>query len=73
MALQHRRFLIFRRFRGAVYRIAVQNPQHICKGVQALFVNGAPAARIPCLAPGQSADVTVVMGPRGAAEKEDFA
>ena len=66
-------FTAERRFRGAVYRIAVQNPQHICKGVQALFVNGAPAARIPCLAPGQSADVTVVMGPRGAAEKEDFA
>ncbi len=53
-----------RRFRGAMYHITVQNPAHICKGVARLLVNGSPAARIPCLAAGTQADITVILGNR---------
>jgi len=35
-------FTVTRRFRGATYRIAVQNPDHVCRGVDGLTVDGKP-------------------------------
>lgn len=33
-------FNVVRRYRGKTYRISVKNPNHICKGVKKLLVNG---------------------------------
>jgi len=33
-------FQVTREFRGAVYHIVVQNPHHVCKGVQSMNVDG---------------------------------
>jgi cellobiose phosphorylase len=38
------RFEVKRRFRGAVYNIAVTNPSHVESGVQKILVDGAPFA-----------------------------
>ncbi len=38
------RFEVKRRFRGAVYTIAVANPSHVESGVQKILVDGAPFA-----------------------------
>jgi cellobiose phosphorylase len=35
-------FSVTREFRGAVYRITVENPNHICKGVKSLRMDGKP-------------------------------
>ena len=35
-------FTASRTFRGAVYRITIKNPSHICKGVKSLVVDGQP-------------------------------
>ena len=40
-------FSLTRVWRGATYHITVQNPQHICKGVAAITVDGQAVARIP--------------------------
>jgi cellobiose phosphorylase len=29
-----------RRFRGAIYKINVKNPNHVCKGVEKMIVDG---------------------------------
>ena len=33
-------FEVTRKFRGGVYRIQVRNPQHVCRGVERMLVNG---------------------------------
>lgn len=57
-------FTCVRRFRGACYRITVENPDHVEKGVKSVLVDGVPVpdGLIPPGAPGRTCDVTVVMG-----------
>ena len=55
-------FTATRRFRGATYRIEVQNPSHVMKGVKAIYLNGNKVDSIPLLESGMDARVTVVMG-----------
>ena len=54
-------FGLTRRWRGAVYDIRVENPEHVEKGVRSIEVDGAPAARIPAFEGGRHA-VRVVLG-----------
>ena len=57
-------FTVTRRWRGAVYRIKVDNAAGVEHGVAALRVNGADAAGnlIPPAAPGSTVEVEAVMG-----------
>jgi cellobiose phosphorylase len=57
-------FSITRRFRGAEYRITVENPDGVEKGVKQVTVNGQPIEGniIPPIPAGTAADVLVVMG-----------
>jgi N,N'-diacetylchitobiose phosphorylase len=57
-------FSMTRKWRGATYRIEVQNPEHICKGIAAITVDGQPAERIPRFEGGEHT-VTVRMGRSG--------
>ena len=59
-----REYTVSRRYRGAEYRIHVENPSGVEKGVAALYVNGTKSEEnvIPVLPAGTSADVRVVMG-----------
>ena len=64
-------FEVTRRWRGAVYDIRVENPDHVEKGVKAVEVDGAGAQAIPAFTGGRHA-VRVVMGnPRREAKKDD--
>jgi len=54
-------FTATRMWRGATYRITVENPEHVCKGVSALTVDGLPAECIPRFEGGEHS-VTVRMG-----------
>jgi cellobiose phosphorylase len=57
-------FRVRRRFRGALYRIVVENPNHVCKGVQSLTVDGKtlPSRVVPAFPEGSEHDVHVVLG-----------
>ncbi|MEA5144312.1 MAG: glycosyl transferase [Oscillibacter sp.] len=57
-------FSVTRSYRGAVYHITVENPQHVEKGVKTLSFNGAVLAGslLPLLSEGKEAQVTVTMG-----------
>ncbi len=57
-------FTAVRRFRGATYRISVENPRGVQKGVKELRVNGrvVEGCLIPPAEPGSTADVVAVMG-----------
>ena len=57
-------FTVSRRFRGAMYRIHVENPKHIEKGVSSVTVDGKTVSGniIPVQPSGSSVDVRVVMG-----------
>lgn len=57
-------FKMKRIFRGVTYNIEVQNPKHVCKGVEQLFVNGerVNGAIVPVLATGNECTVLVVLG-----------
>jgi len=57
-------FRVDRRFRGADYHIAVDNPRNTEKGVAMMTVNGEPVEGniIPVQPEGSSVDVHVVMG-----------
>ncbi len=50
-----------RSWRGARYRIRVENPDHVQKGVRALFVDGQAAQKIPAFDGGEH-DILVIMG-----------
>ncbi len=55
-------FSLTRRFRGAEYRIRVENPQHVCRGVVQIYIDGEAVDSIPVLPEGGAADVRVVLG-----------
>jgi cellobiose phosphorylase len=57
-------FTVRRRFRGATYKIRVDNPEHVSKGVRQVIVDGAPikGVEVPPFEPGTEHEVTVVMG-----------
>ena len=55
-------FSAVRRWRGAEYKIHVENPDGVMKGVQELYLDGEKVERIPVMAQGSSHDVRVVMG-----------
>lgn len=54
-------FTAVRRWRSAEYRIQVENPNHVCKGVKALYVDGQQTDAIPAFSAGTH-DVRVIMG-----------
>ena len=56
-------FKAVRQWRGATYRIEVQNPDRVCKGVRSVLLNATRVAgEIPIQPAGSVNDVTVVMG-----------
>ena len=59
-----REFTVTRKFRGAVFHISVENPEGVRKGVKQLYVDNVlmKGNLIPPLAPGNTAEVKVIMG-----------
>jgi cellobiose phosphorylase len=59
-------FQAVRRFRGAVYRVEVQNPDHVCRGLVSLRVDGQPLEghTVPAFADGREHLIIARMGPR---------
>lgn len=57
-------FSVKRRFRNAVYDIRVENPLHISKGIQKIYVDGKETEKIPVCKPGTAHTVLVIMGRR---------
>jgi cellobiose phosphorylase len=57
-------FRVMREFRNAVYQIEVKNPDHVCKGVKSVKVDGQEVAGnvVPVLGDGKTHQVEVVMG-----------
>lgn len=57
-------YQVSRRFRGATYCIDIQNPNHVCRGVQSVTVDGQAieGSVLPVFADGQEHRVTVVLG-----------
>ncbi|MCI2046171.1 MAG: N,N'-diacetylchitobiose phosphorylase [Faecalibacterium sp.] len=55
-------FTAERTWRGAQYRITVENPAHICRGVAKILVNGVACPAVPAAKPGENVQVTVIMG-----------
>ena len=57
-------YTVKRRYRGAVYRITVENPHHVEKGIASIAVDGTPITGnvLPPAAPGTEVRVRVVMG-----------
>ncbi len=56
-------FEVERRWRGVLYKIKVENPSGVSKGVKSVAVNGNPVTGvIPIQAKGSVNDVVVVMG-----------
>jgi cellobiose phosphorylase len=58
-------FKVTRRFRGAVYKIEVENPQRVNGGVRSVTVDGEPykSNLLPVFADGKTHPVKIVMGP----------
>lgn len=50
-----------RSWRGAVYQIRVENPDHVCKGVKAIYADGQPVEAIPAYGKGIH-QVRIIMG-----------
>ena len=57
-----RAFSAVRRWRSAVYRIRVENPDGVQKGVKEIRMNGQSCRKLPPLPAGSTADVLVIMG-----------
>jgi cellobiose phosphorylase len=57
-------FTAIRRFRNAIYQIEVQNPDHVCKGVRSVRVDGEDIEGhvVPAFGDGNTHRVDVVMG-----------
>ena len=53
-----------RRFRGAEYRITVDNPDGVCRGVKSLMLNGSPVEGnvVPVRPEGSVNEVRVTLG-----------
>jgi cellobiose phosphorylase len=57
-------FKVTREFRKAVYQIEVKNPDHVCKGVRSVQVDGKEIAGnvVPVFGDGKTHQVEVIMG-----------
>lgn len=55
-------FTVTRKWRGAEYRITVQNPEHVSKGIKKIYVNQKEETVIPVGKQGDTYEVTVIMG-----------
>ncbi|SFR84187.1 GH36-type glycosyl hydrolase domain-containing protein [Anaeromicropila populeti] len=57
-------FKVTREFRGDVFKIEIQNPNHVSKGVVKMIVDGSEVAGnvIPVVGDGKEHSVTVIMG-----------
>lgn len=55
-------FTARRVWRKAVYRITVENPSHVMKGVKEIWVDGGRTEQIPVFPEGSEHEVRVVMG-----------
>jgi cellobiose phosphorylase len=57
-------FRVTREFRGAIYQIEVENPDHICKGVRTVRVDGQEIEGnlLPILDQGKTQHIHVMMG-----------
>ena len=57
-------FSVTRQYRGAVYQIQVSNPNHVCKGVVRIIVDGEEIGEnvLPVFEDGEEHEVEVVMG-----------
>lgn len=55
-------FEVQREFRKAKYEIKIENPKHVSKGVEKIFLNGNEVDHIPVQEAGTSCKVRVVMG-----------
>jgi cellobiose phosphorylase len=57
-------FKVTREFRGAVYHIDVENPDHVCKGVKSVWVDGQQIDGnvVPVLGKGEIHQIKVLMG-----------
>jgi cellobiose phosphorylase len=60
-------FTVVRAFRGAIYRIRVTNPDHVCRGVGRVTVDGleVDGTLLPVFGDGQVHEVEVVMASTG--------
>jgi cellobiose phosphorylase len=56
-------FKVIRKFRNTRYEIEVQNPEHVCKGIKSIWVDGKPASGniVPIFVDGQTHQVRVVL------------
>ena len=59
-------FKMVRVWRGAEYKITVQNPDAVMKGVREILIDGKAVDQIPAFPAGESHEVVVVMGQRSA-------
>ena len=57
-------YTVSRRFRGAVYDVEIKNPQHVCRGVKEVTVDGKKIEGnvLPVFADGKNHKVEVVLG-----------
>ena len=57
-------YTVFRKFRGVEFKIAVKNPDHVCKGVKTITLDGHPLSsnKIPMLKTGTQHEVEVILG-----------
>ena len=55
-------YTVLRRWRGAEYRIHVENPRGVEKGVACVTVNGTPVDAVPVMPAGSVNEVSVIMG-----------
>ncbi len=55
-------FDVTREFRGAIYHITVENPDHVMKGVKQIIADGKETETIPVFAPGSEHSIRVIMG-----------
>lgn len=57
-------FSVKRTFRNAIYRITVENPEHVCKGVRKVTIDGKdhPHNLLPPFQDGREHEVHVIMG-----------
>jgi cellobiose phosphorylase (EC 2.4.1.20) len=57
-------YQISRRFRGAVYDIRISNPDHVCRGVKKVVVDGREISGnvLPAFGDGKTHTAEVVLG-----------
>lgn len=57
-------FTVQRKFRNAVYKIAVQNPKHVSRGVKEILIDGKKISGniLPVFSDGKTHNITVILG-----------